>query len=180
MTSFTLTAAGPSDTDAIARGVAGVLRVGDLVGLTGELGAGKTHFVRGLAAGLGLDPRQVSSPTFILLHEYTSPAATHPATSPNQPSAISPQPSSPVLMHLDVYRLAVADELETLGWGESGEELREAAVVAVEWADRVREAMGGDWLEVALEHAEDGGRVVTFLPHGAWGERMGELRAAVG
>ncbi len=165
--SLSLTAATAADTTALAATLATLLRPGDLVGLTGELGAGKTHFVRGLARGLGLDPRQVSSPTFVLLHEYATPV---PST---------PGPSPTALLHLDLYRLGAAEELDTLGWGDAGAELREEAVVAVEWADRFPEAMGDDWLEIELAHSPDQGRTITLTPHGSWTRRMAAVRQRV-
>ena len=143
---------------ALAEAVGRIAREGDLLGLVGELGAGKTQFVRGLAEALGIAPDDVSSPTFVLMHEY------EPA-----------DPTQPVLVHIDAYRLRGAEELATIGWHDSGESLREGAVVAVEWADRVREAMGADWLEIVLEYA-DAGRRITLYPHGDWATRIGEIR----
>jgi len=79
-----LTTDGVPGTEAVAARLAAALRAGDLIALDGPLGAGKTAFVRGLASGLGLDPRVVKSPTFVLHHVYGSP---------------------PRLHHLDLYRL---------------------------------------------------------------------------
>ena len=168
---FSLTADTPAETTALAAALAGALAPGDLLGLAGELGAGKTHFVRGLAQGLGLDPRQVSSPTFILLHEYTPPTTTKPPP--------TTKPATP-LAHLDLYRLGGVEELETLGWGEAGGELRRHAIVAVEWADRFPDAMGDDWLEIELAHGPGDGRTITVTPHGAWTRRMAQVAAAIG
>ena len=151
----------------VAAAVAQQARPGDLIGLIGELGAGKTQFVRGLAAGLGIDPDQVSSPTFVLMQEYDPPPKTGPEAF-----------DVPVLVHIDAYRLQSAEELATIGWHGSGEELRHGAVVAVEWADRVGEATGADWLEIRLEHADEGRRL-TLQPHGDWVARMRVLRTAL-
>lgn len=151
----------PERTRAIAVAVARLAKPGDLIGLVGELGAGKTHFVRGLAEGLGIDPDHVSSPTFVLMQEYE----------PGESTAGS------VLVHVDAYRLRDPAELATLGWGDVGEALRENAVVAVEWADHVRDAMGADWLEIALEHA-DAGRRLTLTPHGDWAARIEMLEVS--
>ena len=106
----------PAETLAAGRAVADTLRAGDVLGLVGGLGAGKTHFVKGLAAGLGLDPEMVTSPTFTLLHEYRAPGARLP------------------LFHADFYRLEHAAEAGTLGLEELWDE--GAGITAVEWADR--------------------------------------------
>ena len=173
---LTLTAVTPAATTTLAAALARVLQGGDLLGLTGELGAGKTHFVRGLAQGLGINPAQVSSPTFVLLHEYTPPATPPtPATAPNPKSEIRNSKSCLPLAHLDLYRLGGVEELETLGWGEAGDELRRDAIVAVEWADRFPEAMGSDWLEIELAHGPGDGRTITITPHGAWRPRMADV-----
>jgi tRNA threonylcarbamoyladenosine biosynthesis protein TsaE len=99
-----------AETTAAGRDLGRTLRVGDLVLLTGPLGAGKTAFVRGLAEGVGCDPDEVSSPTFTIIQEYPGPVP---------------------LQHVDLYRLSPA-EVDDLGL----DELLEQAVVAVEWPDR--------------------------------------------
>jgi tRNA threonylcarbamoyladenosine biosynthesis protein TsaE len=82
--------ASEEETQAIARELSATLRAGDVVLLSGDLGAGKTTFVRGLADGLGIDPREVSSPTFTLVHEYRGNGLT--------------------LYHADLYRLERAGD----------------------------------------------------------------------
>lgn len=99
-----------ADTEAAGRRLGAALRRGDLVGLDGEVGAGKTALVRGVAAGLGLDPTQVRSPTFALHHLYRG---------------------APTLHHLDCYRLGPGAGLDVLEL----EALLEDGVVAMEWAD---------------------------------------------
>lgn len=147
-------------TVAIAAAVGQVAKAGDLIGLIGELGAGKTQFVRGLAEGLGITPRKVSSPTFVFLQEYL---------------ADEEAPDALVLAHIDAYRLAGEDDLQSIGWEGHAEELRSGAVLAVEWADRICDAMGADWLQVSLEHADDS-RVITLSPQGSWLDRMPGLQ----
>jgi len=99
------------------------------IGLVGPLGAGKTHFVKGLAEGLGVDPRLVSSPTFVIAQQYVVPAG------PER------------LHHLDFYRLESEAELESIGFRDL---LGPGQVVAVEWLDRFPDALGADRLEVEL------------------------------
>ena len=100
-------------TSAVARELAGGLAAGDVVLLEGNLGAGKTAFVRGLADGLGIDISEVSSPTFTLVHEYRGGRLT--------------------LYHVDLYRLDRA-ATEDLGLEELGVA---DGVLAVEWPDRL-------------------------------------------
>ncbi|MGO8687912.1 MAG: tRNA (adenosine(37)-N6)-threonylcarbamoyltransferase complex ATPase subunit type 1 TsaE [Candidatus Dormibacteria bacterium] len=104
-----LTTAGVAATEALAARLATGLRPGDLLALDGPLGAGKTAFVRGLAAGLGVDPRSVRSPTFVLHHVYGSP---------------------PRLHHLDLYRLGPGARIALLDL----DGLLDSAPAAVEWA----------------------------------------------
>ena len=103
------------DTAAVARDLAGGLEPGDVLLLSGNLGAGKTTFVRGLAEGLGVDPGEVSSPTFTLVHEYRGGRLP--------------------LYHADLYRLerAATDDL--------GLEELHNGVLAIEWPDRLMHSL---------------------------------------
>lgn len=148
-------------TVAVGGAIARSFRPGDLVGLIGELGAGKTQMVRGMAGGLHIKPNRVSSPTFVFLHEYPPE---------------NDQAGTPVLAHVDAYRLSGTDDLASIGWDGDGQELRRGAVLVVEWADRIADALGNDWLEIRLEH-NDTGRRITLSPHGVWCARMAALRA---
>ncbi len=107
------------ETADVARELAAALKAGDVILLSGNLGAGKTAFVRGLASGLGIDPEDVSSPTFTLVHEYRGGRLT--------------------LYHADLYRLErIATEeigLEEMGVADG--------VLAIEWPDRLAHAMPG-------------------------------------
>jgi len=103
-----------SDTETLGTVLARDLRPGDVIALSGDLGAGKTAFVRGLARGLSVDPHEVSSPTFALVHEYRGGRLP--------------------LFHVDLYRLTSA-EAEDLGLAELGVE---DGVLAIEWPDRLR------------------------------------------
>lgn len=129
---------------------------GDVVALQGELGAGKTQFVRGMAEGLGLNPRQVSSPTFVLVQEYEPP---------------SDRSNKLLLVHIDAYRIKSDEDLASIGWHGQGEELREQAVVAVEWASLIKPALGEDVLWVRIEHEPDGRRI-SLWAQGTWRDKM--------
>jgi tRNA threonylcarbamoyladenosine biosynthesis protein TsaE len=104
-----LTTGAVAGTEGVAARLGERLRPGDLVALEGQLGAGKTVFVRGLAAGLGVDPALVKSPTFVLHHVYGSP---------------------PRLHHLDLYRLGPGARIALLDL----DGLLESAPAALEWA----------------------------------------------
>jgi tRNA threonylcarbamoyladenosine biosynthesis protein TsaE len=116
----------------VARRLAGRLPAGSVVLLTGDLGAGKTAFVRGLAAGLGIDPEEVSSPTFTLIQEYR-PSAGRARPAPAQGLAEG------TLSHVDLYRLQGA-EVDDLGL----EELTAGgAIVAIEWGEKLSASPAG-------------------------------------
>ena len=107
------------ETADVARALAGTLQPGAVLLLSGQLGAGKTAFVRGLAAGLGIDPDEVSSPTFTLVHEYRGGRLT--------------------LYHADLYRLEKT-ATEDLGLEEKAVA---EGVLAIEWPDRLTHALPG-------------------------------------
>ncbi|MEM9418263.1 MAG: tRNA (adenosine(37)-N6)-threonylcarbamoyltransferase complex ATPase subunit type 1 TsaE [Planctomycetota bacterium] len=149
------------DTVALGRRLGELAQPGDVIALDGELGAGKTQFVRGLAQGMGLDPAHVSSPTFVFMHEYT------PEDEHGHP--IDDDPTRPVLVHIDAYRVTSASDLATLGYDD---ELRETSVTAVEWAKLIAAApgnpLGDDRLHLDIQHAGDDRRQITLVPHGRW------------
>lgn len=104
-----------------------VALAGDVVGLDGDLGAGKTVFVKGIARGLGLREADVTSPTFTLMHRYEGGRLP--------------------LVHADLYRIEELEELDEIGlWDEAGEDV----VAAVEWLSRAPAAVPGDRLELAI------------------------------
>ena len=114
---------GEEQTSAAGQDLAAQLAAGDVLLLEGELGAGKTAFVRGVARGLGLQADDVTSPTFTLIQEYRGPA------------------SALVLYHADLYRLSPR-EVDDLGLGE----LSEDGILAVEWPDRWLDPPSGYYL----------------------------------
>jgi tRNA threonylcarbamoyladenosine biosynthesis protein TsaE len=127
-----------AETVAVAEAMGAAFRGGEVVLLSGELGAGKTAFVRGLARGLGADPEEVASPTFVLLTAY---------------------PGRLVLHHADLYRLKGDGDEREIGL----EELPgPGGVLAVEWADRLRQAPWPSAVRVHLDHAGDDARRIVI------------------
>ncbi len=147
-----VTAASPADTLAVARRLASLLRPGDVVLLTGRLGAGKTLFAGGVAEGLGVTDRVVS-PTFVLVRRY---------------EGFLP------IYHADVYRLGSMGEFEDLDLPDTAAD----GVLLVEWGEAVAAAVPADHLVVAIDVADDTTRTLTFSPQGAWRERRLEELAA--
>lgn len=131
------TSRSPEQTAAIAATVAASLRAGDVVLLRGELGAGKTAFVKGLAIGLGAPADEVSSPTFALLHEYAGGRLT--------------------LHHADLYRLS-PEEAEDLGLDELA---ASGGILAIEWPDRLARPWP-DAVQVTVTHAGESERRITI------------------
>ena len=132
---MTITTASETETGAVGRDVARTLRAGDVVLLHGDLGAGKTAFVRGLAEGLGVQPEEVSSPTFTLIQEYRGGRLP--------------------LLHVDLYRLADAREIDDLGLDELGRE----AVTAIEWAEKLPRVPDSA-IHVSIEHLDGNTRTI--------------------
>jgi tRNA threonylcarbamoyladenosine biosynthesis protein TsaE len=118
-----------------ARHFAATLTAGSVILLSGDLGAGKTAFVRGLAEGLLIDPDEVTSPTFTLVHEYSGGRLP--------------------LIHVDLYRLEKAD-LDEIGLDQ---DLASRGVVAVEWAERLTRAIPGG---ARIRISDNGGEVRTL------------------
>ncbi len=151
-----LRTSGPDDTRALAAAVAEALQPGDVVSLTGELGAGKTCFVQGAARQLGVTGR-VTSPSFLLRRDYDG--------------------NVPVL-HLDVYRLDDLGEVLDLGFEEAGHDGR---ITFVEWGDAMSPLLPPDHLEVELlTDAVDelDHRRVTLIAHGdEWRRRLAAAEA---
>ena len=114
------------ETEALGARLAAVLPGGSVVAMYGDLGAGKTAFVRGMARGMGLDCR-VSSPTFTIVNEYLGKRE---------------------LIHFDMYRIGGADELFDIGWEDY---LARGAVCAVEWSENVADAFTGEEITVRFE-----------------------------
>ena len=138
----------PEATQSLAEALGRALEPCDLVLLVGELGAGKTAFVQGLARGLGID-EAVTSPTFTIVHEYAGRVR---------------------LAHVDVYRLERVQDLYDLGFDELVDDDR---VTVVEWGDRIEQLVPAEHLVVRIEPgAADNERVLELAYHGRrWRDR---------
>ena len=146
-----LTTNSPAETHALAEALGRMLAPGDVVCLSGELGAGKTTFAQGLGAGLEVE-EPVVSPTFALVHEYRGRVP---------------------VWHLDTYRIRSPDELIDLSWQDL---LAGRGVVIVEWPERIAAALPEERLDVRLTHGPGDTRHIELLPRGA---RMREIVASL-
>ena len=117
------------DTENLGASLSKVLSPGDIVAFTGDLGAGKTAFIRGMAAGLGLEDR-VTSPTYTIVNEYIG----------NIP-----------LFHFDLYRLGGSDELYDIGWEDY---ISRGGICAVEWSERAADELH-DCVKVSISRISD-------------------------
>ncbi|MEV4638230.1 tRNA (adenosine(37)-N6)-threonylcarbamoyltransferase complex ATPase subunit type 1 TsaE [Actinoplanes sp. NPDC049548] len=148
------------DTRAFGRRLAAVVRAGDLLLLTGPLGAGKTALVQGLGDGLGV-LGAITSPTFVIARVHRP----DPARGGEVP-----------LVHADAYRLGdAADpraEIDDLDLDASAEE----AVTVVEWGAGLVEQLNDEYLAVRIDRLDDDTRVIDLVPHGGdWADRVEKL-----
>lgn len=126
-----------AETEAVGAALGRTVRDGAVIALYGDLGAGKTAFVRGLAAGMGIEAR-VQSPTFTIANEYAGPRE---------------------LIHFDMYRLSGEDELFDIGWEDY---VNRNAVCAVEWSERVQKAFDGSEISVTIDIRGDTAREIII------------------
>ena len=126
-----------AETEKLGERLAAALPGGSVVAMYGDLGAGKTAFVHGMARGMGLSCR-VSSPTFTIVNEYLGQRE---------------------LIHFDMYRLSGAEELFDIGWEDY---LARGAVCAVEWSENVEGAFFGDEIRVTIEKLSESERRITI------------------
>lgn len=144
---MTMLVADAAATEAFGRRLAATLRVGDVVALSGTLGAGKTTLARGVLEGLG-HQGEVASPSFPIVLTYAPPEVRLP------------------LWHVDLYRIEHPSELDELGLDEA---MGEAAML-IEWPERLP-SLWPETLRLTLHRASDGGRVLTASVPPAWGGR---------
>lgn len=150
---WTLSLQSPSQTEEFGSTIGRRLQSGDVIALVGELGVGKTTFVRGVASGAGFDPHVVSSPTFTFIQEYTGPLT---------------------LAHVDLYRLEQSTELADTGLAEY---LNGDFVVLIEWADRLPASWLPDgYLSFHFLHSGKNARRVNVQ---AYGQRSRDLLQAI-
>ena len=140
---WTLVSTSHQHTNRLGQAIGWVLRGGETIALYGSLGAGKTALVRGIAQGLGASPAAVTSPTFVVIHEYD-------------------QGRLP-LAHVDLYRIRTPHELESTGLVEyfSGQ-----TVTAIEWADKGLATLPKDRIEITLNHRAARSRTVQLCATG--------------
>lgn len=133
------TTAGEEQTEALGVRLGKLIQPGAVIAYTGDLGAGKTAFTRGLARGLGI-PDRVTSPTFTIVNEYEGGRLP--------------------LFHFDMYRLGSSDELFDIGWEDY---LTRGGVCAVEWSEHVDDAMPADtlWVDIA-RGTDESDRIITI------------------
>ena len=141
-TLFPVVAESPDETKALGTTLADRLPPGSVVALYGDLGTGKTHLVKGIADGLGLDPATVRSPTFTILHTYEE--GRHP------------------LHHFDAYRVQSSDEFVELGFEEYVAD--ETGIICIEWADRVEALLPPEALRLTLTHEGPTRRRIALRP----------------
>lgn len=142
-TSVVYRSTSPEQTHALGEAIGRLTDAGDVIGLIGELGAGKTLFVGGLAKGLDIDPAAyVSSPTFAIMHRY---------------------PGRVPLYHIDLYRIETADACARLGLDEY---LQGDGVAAVEWAEHGWGILPKEMLTVRLRYFGSDTRLIEIIPVG--------------
>ena len=139
-------------TQVIAHDLAAILRPGDIVKLVGEMGAGKTTFVRMLAQSFGIAQSAVSSPTFVIMNIYDR-GEDHPP-----------------IAHMDCYRLGDESELDALGWDQI---VDSGAIILIEWPDRIANAIPEESLTIKIDHVDETSRHFRFDIPDTWLERAG-------
>lgn len=129
---------GPAETFDLGKKIAQSVSDGSVIAMFGGMGMGKTAFTRGLAEGLGIDPKNVSSPTFAIVHEYSGERT---------------------LYHFDMYRIESWDDLYSTGFFDY---LDSGGVIAVEWSENIENALPDGYVKISFEKGEgDNDRIIT-------------------
>lgn len=141
-----------AETDQAGQRLAQFLSAGDVVALIGDLGAGKTRFVKAIASGIGVPADEVNSPTFTLIHEYEGRLP---------------------IRHCDTYRLRSPEEFADLGLEDL---FASDGIALVEWADRVEEYLPRDRIEIRFDIDSPTDRTINFVATGVRSRRiLGQL-----
>lgn len=140
---MTITTTSARETEALGRRLGALLRSGDVIALSGDLGAGKTALAHGIAEGVGASG-YVASPTFTLVREYSGPVP---------------------IYHVDLYRLDTPQQIEDIGLDEM---LERPGIVVIEWAEKADRWLPKEHLWVTIRFMDDGDtRQIAFVPNGA-------------
>ncbi len=135
------------DTKSLGRAIGKALLPYSVIGLVGELGTGKTTFVKAVGSSLNISEEEITSPTFTILHRYETVSTGH------------------VLCHLDAYRLTGAEELNEIGFQEL---LNSGDIIIIEWADRIMDSLPEDHILVSFYHEGDDKRQITIKSTGVF------------
>ena len=135
---FDIISNSPEETVELGRRIGSQLKGGEVIGICGLLGSGKTHLIKGIAAGAGAqDSKQVNSPTFVIVNEYAGRVD---------------------IYHIDAYRLNSIAEFEMLGFDEY---CRPHSVVLIEWADKIESTLQAiDYIRIELQHEGETKRAI--------------------
>jgi len=128
-----------NETINIAKNLASKLKAQDIIVLTGNLGAGKTYFTKGIVEYF-LDSENISSPTFTIVNEYNT---------------------NPPIYHFDVYRIKNSDEFMNIG----GDEYFNKGICIIEWGEKIKDILY-DYLEINIEYITENTRRIQMIPHG--------------
>lgn len=137
MKRFCVLTSSAAQTESFGREFSQKLRGDETIALFGDLGAGKTTFIRGLAGGLGIDECEVSSPTFAIVHEHKGKCS---------------------LYHYDMYRIESWEDLDTTGFFEA----LGNGVVVVEWSENIKNALPDDRIEIRISYNDNDGRKIDI------------------
>ena len=141
----------PEETIRFAARLGKLMKKGDIVCFFGDLGSGKTTFIKGIAQGLNINPSEVNSPTFVLMNNYRG--------------------KLPVF-HFDLYRLENINEISAIGYDEF---IYDDGVSVIEWADRLNDHLPEEYLKVELKHKELNKRIIVISSVGKRYEKISKL-----